>query len=146
MTLYKLLSHMKYFSLIFMAMSSINVVFSYEEVFNQGQGKMQMIESIDKYLNGELKNEIKSLKKSIAILQKKQQRKSFSNQTPKGKKNYSADFVNQISDVNQMVIRNRSSIGRLERSLQSVQDELKLLRKDNEIILDAVLKVQEKVR
>ena len=70
MTLLKMLSHMKYFLLIFTAMSSINVVFSYEEVFNQGQGKMQMIESIDKYLNGELKNEIKSLKKSIEILKK----------------------------------------------------------------------------
>ena len=146
MTLLKVLSHMKYFLLIFMAMSSINVVFSYEEVFNQGQGKMQMIESIDKYLNGELKNEIKSLKKSIEILKKKQQRSTFSKPTPRVKNNYSTDYVNQISELNQMVIRNRSSIGRLERSLQSVQSELKLLRKDNEVILDAVLKLQEAIR
>ena len=129
-----------------MAMSSINVVFYYEEVFNQGQGKMQMIESIDKYLNGELKNEINSLKKSIELLKKKQQRSSFSKQAPRLKNNYSSDYVNQISEINQMVIRNRSSIGRLERGLQSVQSELKLLRKDNEVILDAVLKLQEAIR
>ena len=146
MTPWKMLSHMKYYLLILMAMSSLNVVFSYEEVFNQGQGKMQMIESIDKYLNGELKREINTLKKSIELLKKKQQRSSFSKQIPRAKSNYSTDNVNQISEINQLVMRNRSSIGRLERNLQSVQSELKLLRKDNEEILDAVLKIQESMR